>query len=434
MPDSRDDMPGLSEAELARALSAMTSSVAVVLANLDIVSGALRRLGTMQDGQPVAAWLASHLREQTEEPMGDAREAALELASIAKRLRGSIEADAAGSEIAAQQRPRLLVVDDDRLFGRALGRSLRESTDVVVDQHGSAEQRFVAGEAFDLVVCDLGEVTGSGATGMAFYERVVRRFPRYEDRFVFVTAGPITRRVAVLLSGTGSPVLEKPFDVHVLRDLLDEQLAQDDAEPLATEADAVEAPLLAATPATPAAQPGAASAAAVQRADSLLHSLDSIAPKNLDPAFIEEYNEIVSLPPPPVAQPSTDARVVLVIDDDDAIRAMVAKVLGLTYTVFEASDGQEAAQLLEKIPHPDAIVCDVAMPRMDGLALAKRLRADPKLRRIPIIFLTARDRFEDVVEGINAGARHYLKKPVKLKELIEKVASVISVYGTSSHG
>jgi len=429
-------MSALSEAEYARALSALTSSVAVVLANLDIVSGALRRLGTMQDGQPVATWLASHLREQTEEPMGDAREAALELASIAKRLRGSIDAASTGGtspETAGQQRPRLLVVDDDRLFGRALGRSLRENTDVVVDQHGSAEQRFVAGEEFDLVVCDLGEVTGSGAAGMAFYERVVRRFPRYEDRFVFVTAGPITRRVAVLLSGTGSPVLEKPFDVHVLRELLDEQLAQDHGEPLATEADAVEAPS-AATPATPAAQPGAASAAAVQRADTLLHSLDSIAPKNLDPAFIEEYNEIVSLPPPPVAQPSTDARVVMVIDDDDAIRAMVAKVLGLTYTVFVASDGQEAAQLLERIPHPDAIVCDVAMPRMDGLALAKRLRADPKLRRIPIIFLTARDRFEDVVEGINAGARHYLKKPVKLKELIDKVASVISVYGTPSQG
>lgn len=144
-----------------------------------------------------------------------------------------------------------------------------------------------------------------------------------------------------------------------------------------------------------------------------------------EPPLADEGAESLSLPPPPIAQPSADAKVVLVIEDDAEIRFMVSRALGRIYTVYQANDGQEAAELLEKIPNPDAVVCDIMMPRLDGLALAKRMRADARLSKIPIVFLTARDRFQDVVEGINVGARHYLKKPVKLTELMEKVAHVV---------
>jgi CheY-like chemotaxis protein len=128
--------------------------------------------------------------------------------------------------------------------------------------------------------------------------------------------------------------------------------------------------------------------------------------------------------PTPSATPRENAPVVVVIDDDAAIRAMLVKALGLTYTVYEASDGQEALALLGAIPAPDAIVCDVMMPRLDGLGLIKIMRKDQSLRRIPILLLTAKDRPLDVVSGINVGARHYVTKPFKIADVVAKVAAM----------
>src|SRR5258708_27760987 len=103
--------------------------------------------------------------------------------------------------------------------------------------------------------------------------------------------------------------------------------------------------------------------------------------------------------------PSDDAPVVAVIDDDAAIRAMLVQALGSTYTVYEAADGEQALAMLTAIPPPDAIVCDVMMPRLDGLALIKILRKDQVLRRVPVLLLTPKDVALDVVSGINVGAR-----------------------------
>jgi DNA-binding response OmpR family regulator len=64
------------------------------------------------------------------------------------------------------------------------------------------------------------------------------------------------------------------------------------------------------------------------------------------------------------------------------------------------------------------------MPRVDGLQLAREIKKIERLRSIPIVFLTARNSTMDIVSGINAGARHYLTKPFKLKELLDKVTAV----------
>jgi DNA-binding response OmpR family regulator len=128
--------------------------------------------------------------------------------------------------------------------------------------------------------------------------------------------------------------------------------------------------------------------------------------------------------PSPSASPSNSARVVVVVDDDSDIRAMLVRALGMTYTVYEARDGLEARELLELLPAPDAIVCDIMMPRMDGLELAKSLRKDATLARVPILFLTARGSPLDVISGINAGARHYVTKPFKIAEVLAKVAAM----------
>jgi CheY-like chemotaxis protein len=137
--------------------------------------------------------------------------------------------------------------------------------------------------------------------------------------------------------------------------------------------------------------------------------------------------------PSPAASPSDDAPVVVVVDDDSDIRAMLVRALGLTYTVYEARDGLEAHELLQVIPPPDAIVCDIMMPRMDGLELAKLLRKDPALQRVPILFLTARGSPLDVITGINAGARHYVTKPFKITEVIAKVGTMTGASKTPKH-
>jgi DNA-binding response OmpR family regulator len=126
--------------------------------------------------------------------------------------------------------------------------------------------------------------------------------------------------------------------------------------------------------------------------------------------------------PAPAATPRPDALVILVVDDDPDIRAMLVVALGKTYTIYEATDGIEAKEVLDAIPAPDAIVCDVMMPRLDGVGFAKALRKDKNLSRIPILFLTAKDGTMDVIAGINAGARHYVTKPFKIADVLAKVA------------
>jgi len=134
----------------------------------------------------------------------------------------------------------------------------------------------------------------------------------------------------------------------------------------------------------------------------------------------------LALAPTPVVSPGDNAPVLLVVDDDPAIRMMLVHALGKTYTIYEAHDGQQAKDILDLIPAPDGIVCDVMMPRLDGVELAKILRKDKVLQRIPILFLTAKGGAMDVVAGINAGARHYVTKPFKIADVLAKVASMTS--------
>ncbi len=132
----------------------------------------------------------------------------------------------------------------------------------------------------------------------------------------------------------------------------------------------------------------------------------------------------IDVVPTPSVTPGDQAPVVMVIDDDSDIRNMLVRALGLTHTVYEASNGEEARTILETIPVPDAIICDVMMPQLDGLGLAKSLRQDNALKRVPILFLSAREGPLDVVAGINAGAKHYVTKPFKVADVVAKVKAM----------
>jgi DNA-binding response OmpR family regulator len=120
-----------------------------------------------------------------------------------------------------------------------------------------------------------------------------------------------------------------------------------------------------------------------------------------------------------------DRPVVLVADDDDDIRDLVAFRLDRAgYEVLRASDGQEALDLARE-HRPDLAVLDVMMPKLTGYDVTRELRADANTARIPVILLTARVQEADVARGFDAGADDYVKKPFSPQELKARVQAVL---------
>ncbi len=114
---------------------------------------------------------------------------------------------------------------------------------------------------------------------------------------------------------------------------------------------------------------------------------------------------------------------VLVVDDDAPVRRMLERTLGAEgYDVHSASDGGAALAAVERAV-PDLLVLDVAMPGLDGLAVARRLRG--KRLTTPILLLTARDGVADRVAGLDAGADDYLLKPFAPEELLARVRALL---------
>ena len=113
---------------------------------------------------------------------------------------------------------------------------------------------------------------------------------------------------------------------------------------------------------------------------------------------------------------------VLVVDDDPPLRRMLARTLAAEgYEVTVAGDGGGALAEAERTA-PDVIVLDVAMPGLDGLTVARRLRS--KGLSTPILMLTARDAVPDRVAGLEAGADDYLVKPFAVQELIARLRAL----------
>jgi CheY-like chemotaxis protein len=137
----------------------------------------------------------------------------------------------------------------------------------------------------------------------------------------------------------------------------------------------------------------------------------------------------VDVPMPPPAPVSTfeakGARSLLVVEDDEATRRLMVRALRTAYTVYEAANGEQAARMLDAHPGVDCVVSDIMMPKLTGTELADKMKSDPRLAKVPIVFVTAKKGAGEGMEGIKYGAGHFLRKPFKLRDLLEKVASVI---------
>lgn len=120
------------------------------------------------------------------------------------------------------------------------------------------------------------------------------------------------------------------------------------------------------------------------------------------------------------------SKYLLIVDDEpNLLRAVAACLRREGYEVETARSGEEAlVHVAQRLP--DLIVSDIRMSRMDGYALARQLRNNPRTHLIPIIFLTAKDESSDRIAGIRSGVDAYLTKPFEPDELVAVIDNILS--------
>jgi len=114
---------------------------------------------------------------------------------------------------------------------------------------------------------------------------------------------------------------------------------------------------------------------------------------------------------------------ILVVEDDTVLAAALTRALNqAAYTVDLVEDGEEANRVLDANTY-DLVVLDIALPKLDGMAVLRRLR--DRRSHVPVLILTARDTLEDRVAGLDLGADDYLTKPFDLPEFEARVRALI---------
>jgi len=122
---------------------------------------------------------------------------------------------------------------------------------------------------------------------------------------------------------------------------------------------------------------------------------------------------------------SNDEFSVLVVDDSQVLRRMVREALGvLECQVLEAEDGAMGLSMIQE-NKVDLVILDWHMPQLDGLEMFNEIQKIDRLKRIPVIMLTAEDRKESMLKAIRSGVRYYLTKPFTHEDLLSRVVQVM---------
>jgi CheY-like chemotaxis protein len=120
---------------------------------------------------------------------------------------------------------------------------------------------------------------------------------------------------------------------------------------------------------------------------------------------------------------------ILIAEDERDIRDLVAFTLRFAgHEVFAASNGEEAVEMAFKVD-PDLILMDVRMPRMTGYEACKALKANPEVKDIPVVFLSAKGQESEIQQGLEAGAEEYLLKPFAPDQLTGKIKEILARFG-----
>jgi len=116
---------------------------------------------------------------------------------------------------------------------------------------------------------------------------------------------------------------------------------------------------------------------------------------------------------------------ILVVDDEIYIVHILDFSLGMEgYEVVTALDGEQALEKA-RTEHPDLVVLDIMMPKLDGYETCKMLKADPATRGIPVILLSAKGRNVDQKIGFEVGADDYITKPFSPRKLVERINAIL---------
>jgi DNA-binding response OmpR family regulator len=121
---------------------------------------------------------------------------------------------------------------------------------------------------------------------------------------------------------------------------------------------------------------------------------------------------------------SSSKPTVLVVDDNSDVRWYIRSLLGESYNLIDAADGNDGHIKARKYI-PDIIICDVMMPVMDGLELCRLLKSEVETSHIPVIMLTARSLDDQKIEGFNYGADAYIPKPFNGKLLVARIENLL---------
>jgi DNA-binding response OmpR family regulator len=120
---------------------------------------------------------------------------------------------------------------------------------------------------------------------------------------------------------------------------------------------------------------------------------------------------------------------ILIAEDEPDIRELVTFMLRFAgFEVVAASNGEDAVRTAAR-EIPDLVIMDVRMPRMTGYDACRLMKANPDLRHVPVVFLSAKGQEAEIQSGLDAGAEEYILKPFSPAELTNRVRGILSRYG-----
>ena len=118
------------------------------------------------------------------------------------------------------------------------------------------------------------------------------------------------------------------------------------------------------------------------------------------------------------------SQTLLIVEDNDQMRAYISDILAPHYNIVEATNGKEGLDKALAVG-PDMVITDVMMPVMDGLELCRLLKKNVNISHIPVVMLTAKNTIEHQIEGLERGADQYISKPFKIEQLLLTVKNLL---------
>jgi DNA-binding response OmpR family regulator len=120
---------------------------------------------------------------------------------------------------------------------------------------------------------------------------------------------------------------------------------------------------------------------------------------------------------------------IVIAEDEPDIRELIAFTLRFAgHEVIAGANGEEGYELTKK-ERPDLSMFDVRMPKMTGYDACRKIKADPDIAHIPVIFLSAKGQENEIGQGMEAGAEEYLLKPFAPDQLAERIKTILAKYG-----